>query len=95
MITKVIISMGMGLSLRVSLKFMIPVLFWVMTNNYIHAQIESVPVKIWDSKISRSIFSLDAGRAIHSVCPHIYHSHLLGYITEGKLLLVSIDASLF
>lgn len=52
-------------------------------------------VKIWDSKASRSIFSLDTGCPVCSVCPHINHSHLLGYITKGNVCVdnLSMDTS--
>ena len=56
------------------------------TNQYNIVSIffHNIVVNIWDSKTSRNIFSLDTGCSVHSVCPHINHSHLLGYITEGK-----------
>ena len=57
----------------------------------------SIIVKIWDSKASRCIFSLNAGCPVCSVCPHINHSHLLGCITKGKLNVwynLSMDTSI-
>lgn len=46
----------------------------------------NIIVKIWDSKTSRSIFCLDTGFPVHSVCPHINHS--LSYITKGKFVVI-------